>query len=269
MRISCNFCQPSNTLLNAGSVNRSINKNNTNIGRSSSNNANAYRVSISSEGNLWNMVQNLTKQKEEIIERKSELVNTTFENGGDMDSIKAQLDLYTEQIKNIDKQISDLYAQQAKDVIKQNDEKITNKSNKNKTEEQIETENLISLTNLSDSIKQAEKISSAKNRIDGEVRVKESEVNMGELHIDILVSKNLGGGATVEDMISNAKNTLDEKRDLISDLKENASSLDFSQGESLNNTINKLAKNKKTDEECERFYETNTFRQDTVSKLKE
>lgn len=247
MQINCNFCQPNHTLLNAGSINRSINKNNPGASNCKSGDD---RVFISPQGSLWNMVQNLTKQKEELIERKNELVNTTMENGGDMDLIKTQLDLYNEQIEGIDKQISDLYAQQAKDAVEEQDQKITNRFSENKTEEQAEIEKLSNIAYASDSIKQAEIISSVKSKIEGQAKVMESEVGMGELQADLLSSKGLGG-TNVEDMIANLRQALDEKKELISDLKNFASDLNVNQGNQLDNTMDQLENHSSSDDSCE------------------
>lgn len=38
-----------------------------------------------------------------------------------------------------------------------------------------------------------------KDRVEGEIHVKEAELGMGELHVDVLSSK--GEGVTVKDMI--------------------------------------------------------------------
>ena len=63
-----------------------------------------------------------------------------------------------------------------------------------RTEEQAETEYLSNLANLSEGIKHAQTVSSVKDRVEGEVHVKEAELGMGELHVDVLSSKGEGGG---------------------------------------------------------------------------
>lgn len=52
------------------------------------------------------MIENLTKQKQTIIDRKNELVENTLKNGGKVDDIKDQLKNYGKQLADLDKQIA-------------------------------------------------------------------------------------------------------------------------------------------------------------------
>ncbi len=66
-----------------------------------------------------------------------------------------------------------------------------------------QVERLSSLANVSDGIRNAEKISAVKDRVEGEMHVKEAEVSQGGVHVDALVSKGMGGAANVADMVDN------------------------------------------------------------------
>ncbi|WP_051280586.1 hypothetical protein [Anaerovorax odorimutans] len=249
MRIYNNCFQSNNTFFNVNSINRKFDNNNSNLDNVNSNSSNKDRVSLTPQGKMMSMIQDLTKQKESIIEKKNNLVNKTIENGGDMDDIKDQIKIYNDLLDSINEQIDDIYAKQTKEAVTQDDEKKSNNNNlsENKTEDQLETEHLSNLANLTEDIKQAKKISAAKSKVEGETRVKESEINMGEIHIDILESKGLDGETKVEDMIANEKRALDEKRELISDLQDKALQLNQNQGKNLNDVIESLEENIKSD----------------------
>ena len=92
-----------------------------------------------------------------------------------MDDIKDQLKNYGKQLADLDKQIAGLYAQQAKACVEPDDKKKTDRTDPHKTEEQRQVERLSSLANVSDGIRNAEKISAVKDRVEGEMHVKEAE----------------------------------------------------------------------------------------------
>ena len=238
MLVNNQFFQPKNTFINSARVNASISKQNMYI-NGSKNKSNNDRVVFSSQGKMMNIIENLTKQKENIIENKNKLVNKTIANGGDIDTIKGQLEIYTKQIEDIDKQISNIYTQQAKEAIKNSKQKNSNESNKNKSEEQLESDHLMQLANVSNTLKHAEKVSSVQTKVEGEVRTKESEVKIGEVRIDVLESKGLNG-TNVEDLIVTEKQSLNEIRKNISDLQEKASQLGIEHGNKVSNLIKDL-----------------------------
>ena len=65
------------------------------------------------------MIDNLTKQKQSIMDRKNSLIEDTLKNGGKVEDIKDQLKNYGRRLADIDKQIAGLYAQQAKEAAGQ------------------------------------------------------------------------------------------------------------------------------------------------------
>ena len=161
MRINFNVIQPKNTIINAARVNASFAKNNSRTGKSAGT-GRSDRADFSPQGKLMSMIENLTKQKQTIIDRKNELVENTLKNGGKVDDIKDQLKNYGKQLADLDKQIAGLYAQQAKACAEPDDKKKTDRTDPHKTEEQREVERLSSLANVSDGIRNAEKISAVK-----------------------------------------------------------------------------------------------------------
>lgn len=168
MRINFNAIQPKNTIINAARVNASFAKNNSRTGKSAGT-GRSDRADFSPQGKLMSMIENLTKQKQTIIDRKNELVENTLKNGGKVDDIKDQLKNYGKQLADLDKQIAGLYAQQAKACAEPDDKKKTDRTDPHKTEEQREVERLSSLANVSDGIRNAEKISAVKDRVEGEM----------------------------------------------------------------------------------------------------
>ena len=79
MRINFNAIQPKNTIINAARVNASFAKNNSRTGKSAGT-GRSDRVDFSPQGKLMSMIENLSKQKQTIIDRKNELVENTLKN---------------------------------------------------------------------------------------------------------------------------------------------------------------------------------------------
>lgn len=244
MRVNLNFNQPKNTIINPARVNASLAKHGSGSKGASRGRMSNDRLTLSPQGKLMSMIDNLTKQKQSIIERKNQLMETTLENGGKVEDIKDQLKNYNKQMSDIDKQISGLYAQQAKEAVEQDDRKKSGKSGAPKTEEAAQTQYLSSLANVSDSVKQAEMVSAVKDKVEGEIRVKETEVDMGGLHVDILVSKGGDGVTNVSDMIDNEMDALDRKEGEIAALRDKASELAGSQGEKIKDSMDDLEESK-------------------------
>lgn len=247
MRINFNSVQPKNTIINAARVNASFAKNNSRTGNAAGK-GRGDRATFSPQGKLMSMIENLTKQKQTIIDRKNELVENTLKNGGKVDDIKDQLKNYGKQLADLDKQIAGLYAQQAKACVEPDDKKKSGKTGPDKTEDQRETERLSSLANAADGIRTAEKISAVQDRIEGEMHVKEAEVSQGGVHVDALVSKGMGGAANVADMIDNETSALKRKEMEIAALGERASALGDSQAKNLKDSMGALEENRETDE---------------------
>ena len=245
MRINFNSVQPKNTIINAARVNASFAKNKAGT-RKAAGTGRSDRATFSPQGKFMSMIENLTKQKQAIIDRKNDLVESTLKNGGKVDDIKDQLKNYGKQLADLDKQIAGLYAQQAKACVEQDDKKKSGKPDPNKTEDQREAERLSSLANVSDGIRNAERIASVKDRIEGEMHVKEAEASQSGVHVDALVSKGMGG-ANVADMIDNETSAIKRKEMGIASLRDQAAELGDSQGKSLKESMDALEENREAD----------------------
>ena len=77
MRINFNAIQPKNTIINAARVNASFAKNNSRTAKSAGT-GRSDRADFSPQGKLMSMIENLSKQKQTIIDRKNELVENTL-----------------------------------------------------------------------------------------------------------------------------------------------------------------------------------------------
>ena len=242
MRIQFSAGQPRNPVINAARVNASFAKRGAAGSRESQGNrARKDRLTLSPQGKLMSMIDNLTKQKQSIMDRKNSLIEDTLKNGGKVEDIKDQLKNYGRQLADIDKQIAGLYAQQAKEAAGQDDKKKSGRPHTVRTEEQAETEYLSNLANLSEGIKHAQTVSSVKDRVEGEIHVKEAELGMGELHVDVLSSK--GEGVTVKDMIDNEMGALERKERELAGLRDQ---LAESQGKELKDSVEELKESKES-----------------------
>lgn len=251
MRIDINLNRPGNTIINVARVNASFAKNNTGDDKITGNRMRKDRVTLSPQGKLMSMIENLTQQKQALVERRNDLVESTLKDGGKVEDIKDQLKSYKKQIEAIDKQISSTYAQQAKQCMEQDDKKDSAKADKNKTPEQLEAEHLSSLAGITRDLKQAEKLSALKDHTEGEARIKESEVIIGNVHVDALESKEQQG-VEVGDLIENENSALARKEKEIDQLWDKASELAFRQGDIIRDSreeLEKAGETKETDEE--------------------
>lgn len=229
MRVNLNFLQSQNTIINTARVNASLAKQNPESARAGRQQGRKDRVTLSPQGKMMNMIENLRKQKEAIIKQKNDLVEATLQNGGKIEDIKVQLKTYGKQMEDIDKQIADIYTQQAKQIAAQEDKKKSKKSDEHKTEEQLEAEHFSKLAGASMDLEHAEKVSAVRAHIQGEVRVKEAEIDTGELHVEVLESKQ----DNVWEMIETENKRINEKMSQAGDLAHRADEIALSQGKEL------------------------------------
>ncbi|MDD2401921.1 MAG: hypothetical protein PHI90_01620 [Clostridia bacterium] len=179
MRINMNSSRQNN-FFNVSNNNQGLNQKNFAI-KNSGQQKPKDTVSISTLGKVKSLIDSLMEQKQNIIERKNELIYTTLEKGENMDSIKPQLECFEGELKNINKQIAQTKVEQLKQQVGSQKEVAINKSNNNlKTEERIQTERLNSIVSLSSSLSQAQVVSSVKTKVDGESRSLEMEIKLDE-----------------------------------------------------------------------------------------
>lgn len=263
MNIGFNFFKVQSAAPNFNAVNNSIKKQ-INTTSSSKNNKSHDRISISPQSKMMNIIENLSKQKENIIESRNKLVTTTIENGGDIKNIKDQLKLYAKQLQDIDKQIADIKAQQTKSVFDKNkkEDKTTHKiDNEHKTDAELEIEELSTIANISDNVKYSKKVSSIKDNAEGEIRVKKTELNLEQLRIDDLESKHLLSKKqivvdgvvknlepiNVKDLVDNIQNIISQKQEALSQSQEKVNILNSIEIKQITNSIEKLNNNNERD----------------------
>ena len=134
---------PRNTLVSVQRVNQSLARR-IGVSKEDRQNLKKDRITISPQGRAASIIENLTKQKMDINERKGQVIASAVENGQSMETIQSQLDSYDEQIKNIDKQISEITAQQIKEEIEKQHSKL--QDNHPKTIEDIQSQKLANIT---------------------------------------------------------------------------------------------------------------------------
>ena len=134
-------------------------------------------VTISFLGqNSNSRIRNLMEQKQSLLERKNQWVNSALENGQDIKSIHDMLESYEEQLNELEQQIS-------QEMTRQNSgqpEKAqsSKKNNEPKTKQAIEQERISNLAELSSGMSQIRTVQSSQTQVEGEARVLESEIKM-------------------------------------------------------------------------------------------
>lgn len=138
------------------------------------------RVTISRTGKASSLMEALIKQKQRVQDSKNELLANTLDQGGEKSQIQNQLDLYDEQIKNIDDQIAQAAAEQAKGTTEDKDKENTAASYQPKTPEEAAAKEMSDLLDLSSALSRTEEISMLKEHTEGQVNVVKGEIKLDQ-----------------------------------------------------------------------------------------
>ena len=136
-------------------------------------------LSISALGKANSVIETLMKQKQNVIDHKNELISNTLDSGGNMDSIKSQLECYDEQLKNIDNQIKQVTIETSQQQIEKQKAPIAKASG---TEQDTQTAVANVLISTSACLKQQEVLSSVKSKTDGEINVLKTQMKFSTSH---------------------------------------------------------------------------------------
>ncbi len=191
MRLNFNPTIPVNSLINSYQINRSAANQTGGQNGVKAEEERRDSFTLSPEGGKRNLISNLMKQKIDIADRRSALIASVKEKGTSMDSIKPQLEALDEQLRNIDVQISQAIADEAK---KQEEEK--GQENKEpQTSEELRYEKMTDVVTLSEDVKHVDLLDSAKNRVDGRIKVLKSEIALDDNRVP---DGSLGGATTTK-----------------------------------------------------------------------
>ena len=109
-------------------------------------------VTISFLGqNSNSRIRNLMEQKQSLLERKNQWVNSALENGQDIKSVHDMLESYEEQLNELEQQISQEMARQNSG---QPEKVQSSKNDEPKTKQEIEQEKISNLVDLSSGMSQ-------------------------------------------------------------------------------------------------------------------
>ncbi len=235
MRVNANFLWSNQTVLPSGAINRSINNQLGNKSKASND-----KSVISPQGKAMQMIEQLQKQKETIIQRKNEFLTNAEESGLDGDTVKAMKDLYDKQLEQIDEQISQIYSSQMKEASEEK-EKSGVYSKKDVLNEQSDIEKLNSISQAANKISQAEMVHGMAEKSENKISIKESEIHTSELRIDNLESaKLIDNSLSVEDAIKNEQAKIAEKRNEINELDRQFMSLNNIHGGLINDANDEM-----------------------------
>lgn len=224
-----------NTLFHVTSINQNLAKNNPL--KAQENQQNRDNVRLSPMGKKQSRLQMLTKQKQDLIDRKNELIQSTTENGGTTADIKSQLDMFEEEMKSIDEQIAQA---QTEDGTKKAKNETSGIYEKPKTEEEAANEKLNQITELSVSFDTAQTVSNVKSKMDGEARVLKAEVKTGFGDIEGKLDRIAEIDAKSAQLMSDIGENLQEVNSKVTEIKEAPSDdiTDNRQATEIENGIN-------------------------------
>lgn len=175
-------------------------------------------IAVSPAGKKQSLIEQLMKQKEFLQERKQSLLNSAAENGAS--GIDLQLKEYEQQMKDLDQQITKLQTEDMED--KKPEDKTGTIYEEPKTKEDIQKEQLGDLTALANGTDQAEVITSAKNQIEGRIKVLSSEIQSGYGNTSSKIEKITKLESRSEKLQSEIAEKLGDSMNSISAIAENA-----------------------------------------------
>lgn len=171
-----------NATLNLTAINKSIaSRKNTayssdKIENTKNNNIQLSLPTVGRSINSMSKVDSLMKQKDALLERKNEMVNLARESGKDKKTIEKELEAFNEQLQNIDEQIIKATTEELEETAKKTGENISNL--KQKTKNELQTENIFNVVAIAENFKQAEVTMSIKNKIEREINTLGSQIKM-------------------------------------------------------------------------------------------
>lgn len=259
MRVNANFLLSNQTVLPSGVINRSINNQLGNKSKTSND-----KSVISPQGKAMQMIEQLQKQKETVIQRKNEFLTNAEESGLDGDTVKAMKDLYDKQLDQIDEQISQIYSSQMKEASEEKEESGVY-SKKDVLNGQSDIEKLNSISQAANKISQAEIVHGIAEKNENKISIKEAEIHTSELRIDNLESaKLIDNSLSVEDAIKNEQAKIEEKRNEINDLDKQFMSLNNIHGSLINDANDEM---EYTEESKENYLINNSYESEVISSV--
>lgn len=163
--------------LNAASINRSAHKKHQALYGKNKVKEQTDNVKITPAGKKQSMLKQLMNQKQFILEKKQAMLDSAQTNGAD--SMNEKLKEYEKQLKAIDDQIAQLQTDEPDDAKSASNDQTGTIYKKPRSKEEAQSEQLNEITKLSAGVSQAEIISSAKDHIDGKIKVLKSEIESG------------------------------------------------------------------------------------------
>nr|WP_288828938.1 hypothetical protein [uncultured Clostridium sp.] len=163
--------------INIASINRSAHQKYQALYGKSKEKEQTDDVKISPAGKKQSMLKQLMNQKQFIMERKQAMLDSDQANGAD--SMNEKLKEYEKQLKAIDEQIAQLQTEEPDDAKSDSNDQTGTIYKKTRSKEEAQSEQLNEITKLSSGVSQTEVISSAKDHIDGKIKVLKSEIESG------------------------------------------------------------------------------------------
>ena len=133
-----------------------------------------------------NVLESLMKQKENLMDSKSAIMEKALKDGDNPSSIKEKLKDIDKQIEEIDKQMNKVQleeqrkALQIEDKDKDKTNKISNEASTEDVKKGISKDEMNSMLSLSGSLSQAKVLSSQRTSMSGEARVLKCEIKIDE-----------------------------------------------------------------------------------------
>lgn len=164
-----------NGIFNAAAINQKVSRLNGDKAAQASpfiQQANMDSVFISGQGKKQSVIQQLMNQKQLIQESKDAELKRGLESGY---VNQDKIDEYDEQLEMLDKQIAEATAKQFEEDGEDKESGLIS-GKKVMTEEEYEQRRMMDIMDLSSGVEQAEVVSSAKAKMDGEARVLKAEI---------------------------------------------------------------------------------------------
>lgn len=130
-------------------------------------------LSIGGKSSPAHVIENLQKQRQALVEKKSEIRAKALQDGQSAQQVDALTETYDMQIKNIDMQIARIQSEQAENKTDKKEQET-----KPKTQQQAQREQIYSLSEMANYAEQTDVMYGVKKEIDGQVRTLKSEIEL-------------------------------------------------------------------------------------------
>ena len=146
---------------------------------------------LSGKNRAGAIIEQLQQQKEQIKQNRSKLIAATLEEGGTMESIEAQLDVFDQRLQTLDEQIAQVKQLETQKIAQQEEEEKTPAEKQPKTKEEAEQKQMAAVSKLTAGIDQVKELYQIKRRTGQELKIANLEIELDMRNTGLVLESSL------------------------------------------------------------------------------